>query len=232
MTTFEPKNYLMGRRIRRERTMWSMTQEELADRLGISANYLGQIERGTRELSRKMEYRLCSLFSMTHEDLYGTAEQNISAQDADQVAENGLIFHDLSERDLHRLLHSCTPEELQLCGHLIRSLLHYTRVYGKEISCLSEDYASHSSPSDSASPEEDTDPTLDQAPAQITDSEPANSRQASTEKTASAEAEVQSDRPADSKTGSVRRQSRRYEYSIWKEPASNRQQSLSIHGTG
>ena len=114
----------IGLRIRRERTLWNMTQEELSSLLGISSNYLGQLERGTRDLSLKIEDRLCELFNLSHADFRSDLDY---AEWTSDLAENGGIFHHLSEQDLMRLLRSCTPEELQFCGHILRSTLHYLR---------------------------------------------------------------------------------------------------------
>lgn len=114
----------IGMRIRRERTLWNMTQEELSSLLGITSNYLGQLERGTRDLSRKVEDRLCELFNLSHADF--RSDLNYADWTFD-LAENGGIFYHLSEQDLMRLLKSCTPEELQFCGHILRSTLHYLR---------------------------------------------------------------------------------------------------------
>ncbi|MCD8052853.1 MAG: helix-turn-helix domain-containing protein [Lachnospiraceae bacterium] len=118
------KRLEVGLRIRRERLIWDMTQEELSEVLGISANYLGQIERGNRELSRNMEERLCRLFNLNHDELHATGRENTWPP---RVSEAGVIFNDLSEEDVLRLLHSCSPGELQLCGHVIRSMLLYLR---------------------------------------------------------------------------------------------------------
>ena len=115
----------VGLRIRRERTLWNMTQDELSQELGISANYLGQIERGSRGVSRKMEDRLCEMFHMTHDEF--RQHKGLDPYWSANVAESGVIFHDLSENDLMRLLHGCSQEELQLCGHLIRCTLYYMR---------------------------------------------------------------------------------------------------------
>ncbi len=116
----------VGLRIRRERLLWDMTQEDLSEILGISANYLGQIERGNRELSRNMEDRLCDLFSLSHNDLHASSDEGRPSW-SPHVSETGVVFNDLSEEDILRLLHGCTPGELQLCGHIIRSLLLFLR---------------------------------------------------------------------------------------------------------
>jgi len=41
----------LGRQIRRQRQNLNMTQERLAERTGISASFLGHIERGSRKAS-------------------------------------------------------------------------------------------------------------------------------------------------------------------------------------
>lgn len=47
----------VGQRIRRRRRQLKFTQEQLAERAGIAASFLGHIERGTRKAS--METFLC-----------------------------------------------------------------------------------------------------------------------------------------------------------------------------
>ncbi|MCD8330306.1 MAG: hypothetical protein LUC27_06445, partial [Lachnospiraceae bacterium] len=71
-----------------------------------------------------LEDRLCRLFYLTHDDLHASGRE-ISLPP--RVSEAGVIFNDLSEEDVLRLLHSCSPGELQLCGHVIRSMLLYLR---------------------------------------------------------------------------------------------------------
>lgn len=41
----------LGKRVREERLKLRLTQEELSEKVGISSNFLGQIERGDRKLS-------------------------------------------------------------------------------------------------------------------------------------------------------------------------------------
>ncbi|MBO6164164.1 MAG: helix-turn-helix transcriptional regulator [Lachnospiraceae bacterium] len=117
---------LIGKRIRRERTIRNLTQEECAHLLRVSTNYLGQIERGTRQFSLSLENRVCELFGLSHEDLCRPRKETRDTP-FDIVAESGAIFHDLTEAEIMRMMKSCSPEEFQLCGHLIRSTLHYLR---------------------------------------------------------------------------------------------------------
>jgi DNA-binding XRE family transcriptional regulator len=48
----------LGRNIRRLRSERELTQEELASRAGLSANYVGEIERGMRNPSVKVLFDL------------------------------------------------------------------------------------------------------------------------------------------------------------------------------
>lgn len=41
----------LGKRIKAQRKLLGMTQEELAEQAGISCSFMGHIERGTRKLS-------------------------------------------------------------------------------------------------------------------------------------------------------------------------------------
>jgi len=125
----KPSNYvterrmLTGLRIRRERLLWGMTQEELSSALGISSNYLSQIERGNRDLSRNIEDRLCDLFRLDHNELHSVNEISRS----DRLAESNMFMPHLQSEEIQRLLDSCSPEELQLCGQMLRSMLLFLR---------------------------------------------------------------------------------------------------------
>lgn len=54
-----------GRRIREMRRTLRMTQEELAEQVGISASFLGHIERGTRVASLETLIGLCNALCVT-----------------------------------------------------------------------------------------------------------------------------------------------------------------------
>lgn len=109
----------IGLRIRRERLLWGLTQEQLSTILCITPNYLGQIERGNRSLSRKMEEKLCRFFHIDHAELYNSPLNELPGE----VGEDSFMFPDLNQTEINRLLQSCSPEELALCGQLVRYLL-------------------------------------------------------------------------------------------------------------
>ena len=62
----------IGRRIREFRKAKRITQEELAERAGISLSFLGHIERGTRKASVETIYHLMIALDCTANDILGT----------------------------------------------------------------------------------------------------------------------------------------------------------------
>lgn len=63
------KYILFGERIRRFRKSRNITQEELAEAVGISLSFLGHIERGTRKPSIETLIRIASALSTTTDEL-------------------------------------------------------------------------------------------------------------------------------------------------------------------
>lgn len=59
----------MGSRIRAVRRQQSLTQEHLAEKIGISASFLGHIERGTRVASLETLVALCNELNVAPEYL-------------------------------------------------------------------------------------------------------------------------------------------------------------------
>lgn len=59
----------LGARVRIARRRLSLTQEELAEKTGISASFLGHIERGTRVASLETLVSLCNVLNVTPEYL-------------------------------------------------------------------------------------------------------------------------------------------------------------------
>ncbi|MBQ8200586.1 MAG: helix-turn-helix transcriptional regulator [Clostridia bacterium] len=59
----------LGNRIRALRRQMSLTQEELAEQVGISASFLGHIERGSRVASLETLVGLCNVLKVTPEYL-------------------------------------------------------------------------------------------------------------------------------------------------------------------
>lgn len=55
----------LGKRVRELRRQASMTQEELAEQVGISASFMGHVERGSRVASLETLVALCNTLQVT-----------------------------------------------------------------------------------------------------------------------------------------------------------------------
>ena len=100
-------NEAIGQRIRDEREELRLTREEFAEMVNLSPLYLGQIERGERQMS------LSSLVKVSR---------------CLHVSTDYLIFGENSENDhcknrIMSMLNRCTGEELILVEEMIRLLL-------------------------------------------------------------------------------------------------------------
>lgn len=61
--------FLMGERIRHYRQQKRLTQEQLAEKIDLSASFLGHIERGTRVASLETLMKICTALEVTPNDL-------------------------------------------------------------------------------------------------------------------------------------------------------------------
>ncbi|MCI8514210.1 MAG: helix-turn-helix transcriptional regulator [Lachnospiraceae bacterium] len=70
LVSFNDSNITIGSRIHKCRTSWNMTQEELAEVIDVTPNYIGEIERGRRPLTLSVAEQLCLYFGVTYDYLY------------------------------------------------------------------------------------------------------------------------------------------------------------------
>jgi len=64
----------IGRKIRIQRKLRRMTQEQLAEQADISLSFLGHIERGTRKLSVETLYAICMALDYSADQLMETGK--------------------------------------------------------------------------------------------------------------------------------------------------------------
>lgn len=68
-----------GKRVRTVRRQQGMTQEELAEKVGISASFLGHIERGSRIASLETLVLLCNALKVSPQTLLtGSLDDDLS----------------------------------------------------------------------------------------------------------------------------------------------------------
>lgn len=117
---------VIGNRILVERLRLRMTQDQLSEHLGCTANYLGQLERGTKTLSLSMAERICYFFGISYDYLLlGKDTSGITIK----IGEN-INFGE--ESGLSRLLAQCSPREQALCEKIVEDVLITLRSYSDD----------------------------------------------------------------------------------------------------
>lgn len=61
----------LGKRVRIRRHVLGMTQEVLAEKIGVCTSFVGHIERGTRKLSVETLFGLCKALDVSADWLMG-----------------------------------------------------------------------------------------------------------------------------------------------------------------
>lgn len=105
-------NIAIGKRIREEREKLELSREEFAEIISLSATYVGQLERGERQMSLPV---IVKIINCLHINL------------------NYLILGDsvypsndnCKDTELVDLLQKCSPKELDIIKKIIKTILPY-----------------------------------------------------------------------------------------------------------
>lgn len=112
---------LLGKRIREERLRLNLTQEALAEEVDLTTAYIGQIERGERNLTLESLIKVSNRLGVTVD--YLLSDSIMAQKDATLI-------------QLSQLLNGRTLEEKELAVDMLRTLfLHLDRStgYGSKI---------------------------------------------------------------------------------------------------
>lgn len=116
-TSNAPKDKAIGERIRNERKLFHLTQEQLSEALGITPNYLGEIERGRRSLTRKVATKLCNYFGLTYDYLYnGNRDITLASQSQEEALPP-------FKAELLHFIESCNENECIACLSFVKSMV-------------------------------------------------------------------------------------------------------------
>ena len=97
----------LGKRIREERMRLNLTQEKLAEDVGVSTAYIGQIERGERSLTLDKLIKVVNRLGVTVDYL---------------LSDYVVATDDTSMNLLIQLMHDRTQEEKTLAINLLKVL--------------------------------------------------------------------------------------------------------------
>lgn len=117
-------NKAIGQRVRQEREKLGLSREEFAEILGLSDYYIGQLERGERQMSLPVLVRVSNCLHVSLDYLvFGIISHNIDAvNNIHDTCETG---NAVQHKEINRLLNKCSPKELELFKKLIKTVLPY-----------------------------------------------------------------------------------------------------------
>lgn len=118
-------NKAVGQRIREEREKLELSREEFAEIIGLSDYYVGQLERGERQMSLPVLVRIsnCLHVSLDYlifgQNFHNTESHILEAHTAYETYDGN------KKKEIGRLLNKCSPKELELIRKLIKTILPY-----------------------------------------------------------------------------------------------------------
>ncbi|WP_104372022.1 helix-turn-helix domain-containing protein [Desulfocucumis palustris] len=108
----EIDNKAVGQRIREEREKFRLSREEFAEILGLSDYYIGQLERGERQMSLPVLVKIVNCLHISLDYLiFGKT--------------SGGVYDSNKDTELNNLLNKCSPGELEIVKKLINTILPY-----------------------------------------------------------------------------------------------------------
>jgi len=122
----EIDNIAVGQRIREEREKLGLSRGELAEIIGLSDYYIGQLERGERQMSLPVLVNITNCLHVSLDYLiFGKINNNTTyINDSGKVYESHKCYEDM---ELSYLLNKCSPDELILVKKIIKIVLPYVK---------------------------------------------------------------------------------------------------------
>ncbi len=112
----------VGQRMREEREKLGISRGELAELIGLSDYYIGQLERGERQMSLPVLINITNLLHISLDYLIFGNPHN----EADFITDSGKIYEASKyskDNELNELLNKCSSNELLLIKKLIKTIL-------------------------------------------------------------------------------------------------------------
>ena len=98
--------YGIGQKIRKFRNAQNLSQERLAEKIGISTVHMSHIETGNTKLSLAVFVNIATALQVSADDLLFSAPAN----------QKSVAFNELSE-----VLDACSPQEAKVIAEIIKS---------------------------------------------------------------------------------------------------------------
>lgn len=117
-------NIAIGKRIRQERDKLELSREEFAELIGLSDYYVGQLERGERQMSLPTLVKIAVCLHVSLDYLvFGKQDYN-----ATHIHDPNNVYETCNEKhhEINSLLAKCSPKETELFLKLIKIIIPYT----------------------------------------------------------------------------------------------------------
>ncbi len=118
----EIDNKAIGQRMRTEREKINLSRGEFAEIIGLSEFYVGQLERGERQMSLPVLFKVARSLHMSLDYLFfGKSAGNdyyIHVQDVSGT-------YKTNNEEINSLLSKCSQKELELIKKIIKTILPY-----------------------------------------------------------------------------------------------------------
>lgn len=116
----------VGRRVREKREELNLTREKFAEMVNLSTLYIGQLERGERQMSLTALVRIANCLHVTTDYLiYGEHRE----QTKDMIIRERIKKYKLPRAEgddvLYKLLERCSKKELDLIENMVKLILPY-----------------------------------------------------------------------------------------------------------
>ncbi len=117
-------NKAIGQRIRQERERLGLSRQEFAELIALSDYYIGQLERGERQMSLNVLVNIADSLHLSLDYLIYAANNYDSHQVQEDSATYAVAENNRS-RELNTLFNRCSTTEQELIIKLIKTLLPY-----------------------------------------------------------------------------------------------------------
>ncbi|CEO90372.1 Helix-turn-helix domain protein [Syntrophaceticus schinkii] len=123
----EIDNRAIGQRIRRNRKKFELSREEFAEIIGLSDYYVGQLERGERQMSLPALVKIANCLHVSLDYLVWGKLPSEAYYVHD--GHNGYCAsYGSKDTELNELINKCSPKEYELIKKIIKTILPYMSI--------------------------------------------------------------------------------------------------------
>lgn len=120
----------VGQKIREERERFKLSREEFAEIIGLSDYYVGQLERGERQMSLGVLVKIAVCLHLSLDFLIFGQKNNLAYYAHDNQGDY-LASDPDTLKEIQLLLNKCSSHELLLIEKLLKTLLPYLNTQQK-----------------------------------------------------------------------------------------------------